>query len=165
MHSVLVLVLISALLLCISFPAVAGDCFTDFPNSGGYDNCNTCYQTLITALINTGDNKFKLNSAFFPSDAPSPIEVQVTYSDGINRTGDWHWIRDGVYVINLVDFFFYSSLAFSRPQWQKESITLELPLRCFEDVKGDTLSLERLTERVRCILARLQALQPYVTQC
>lgn len=141
MHSVLVLVLISVLQLSINIPTVAGDCFTDG------ENCDTCYQTLAISLINSGDNKYILSQAFFPTDSALPIQVDVVYTDGENMTEEYYWLKEGFYVIQPVELFFYRSLFFSRPQWRKESITLQLPRICFEAVESDLL--ERLTQRVR----------------
>ena len=64
------------LLVFISIPAVAGDCYDDPPNNKSYNNCATCYQTLANALINTGDNKYRLSSGFFPD---TPVQVRVEY--------------------------------------------------------------------------------------
>jgi hypothetical protein len=80
MHPLLVLLLTSVLQFCVSFPAVAGDCYDDPSNNNkSYDNCATCYQTLANALLNTEDNKYHLSNAFFPDDAVQPVEVQAVY--------------------------------------------------------------------------------------
>ena len=69
-----VMLLSTVLSACLSFRSVVGDCF-----NGSYDNCATCYQTLVNAMLNTDDNKYNLSKRFFPLDATSPVVVEVTY--------------------------------------------------------------------------------------
>ena len=145
MLPLLVLVLISALQLCIRFPAVAGDCYDEPPNNNSYDNCATCYQTLANALVNTGDNKYQLSGMFFPIDAVTPVQVEVTYISISNVTArKMYWLKGGFYVFQPVELILYRSLFFSPPSWRKESITLELPDQCFDKSKY----FHHITQRV-----------------
>ena len=80
------LVLVLILQLSISFPAVAGDCYNELSNKKfnySYDNCATCYQTLANALLNTGDNKYRLSKAFFPDDAVQPVVVKAVQTRNV----------------------------------------------------------------------------------
>ena len=158
MHSVLVLVLISVLQFSISFPAVSGDCYDDLPNNGSYDNCNTCYQTLVNALINTKDNKYHLGQAFFPDDAVTPVQVKIEYLC-INCTTinydthctdtTWYWLRGEFFIYQPLDIFLYRSLFFSPPHWRKKSASLYLPHQCFVCSNNSDAFFKYLTQRVR----------------
>ena len=44
------------------------------------------YQTFANALVNTGDNKYKLSKLFFPIDDIPPIQVEITYNSTSNVT-------------------------------------------------------------------------------
>ena len=100
------LLLSVVLQLCI--PALAGDCYD---NNENYDNCNTCYQTFVNALVNTGDNKYKLSKLFFPID---DIQVEITYNSTSNATEPrvWYWIKD------FMSFKLFSCLSFIHSSWQ-----------------------------------------------
>ena len=166
MHFVLVLVLISVLQFSISFPAVAGDCYDDPPNNGSYDNCNTCYQTLANALINTKDNKYHLGKTFFPDDAVRPVQVTVEYlctsapdtTDAncttiISNTSyidtTWYWLKGEFFVYQPLDIFLYRSLFFSPPTWRNASVQLYLPHQCFICSNTSAHFFGYLTQRVR----------------
>ena len=144
MHTPAVLVLI--LQLCIGFPAVAGDCFE--ANSKSYDNCKTCYQSFINALINTGDNKYLLSNAFFPIDAVPPVQVEVTYiSTATNlKNQTWHWLLGGFYIFQPLELFLHRSLFFSHPIWHRQTVNLTIPDICF-DIESDTF-FKYTTQRV-----------------
>ena len=148
MRRTLALVLISALQLCISFPAVAGDCYDEPPNHSSYDNCDTCYQTLANALINTGDNKYRLSETFFPITDVPPVQVEVTYNGSYDlmNASVWYWLKGGFYVFQPLELFIYRSLYFSPPTWRKGNVTLELPDQCFNSSWN---SFKYLTQRVR----------------
>ena len=167
MHSVLVLVLISVLQFSLCFPAVAGDCYDDPPNNGSYDNCNTCYQTLANALINTKDNKYHLGKTFFPDDAVTPVQVTVEYlCTSASDTADancttivnsntscidttWYWLKGEFFVYQPLDIFMYRSLFFSPPHWRKKSVQLYLPHQCFICSNNSANFFGYLTQRVR----------------
>ena len=124
------LVLVLILQFCISFPAVAGDCFDKPSNNKSYDNCGTCYQTLAHALLETEDNKYQLSKAFFPDDEVEPVEVQALYvpeeqcnttkycdsdQDSIDNTIiTWYWVTGEFYIYQPLQIFVYRSLFFSR---------------------------------------------------
>ena len=126
----IILLLSVVLQLCI--PTLAGDCYD---NNENYDNCNTCYQTFVNALVNTGDNKYKLSKLFFPIDDIPPIQVEITYNSihlmQLNRecgTG----LREDFMSFNL-----FSCLSFVHSSWQlrswRKSLSLVLPNNCFAD--------------------------------
>ena len=152
MHPVLSLALVLVLQLC--FPAVIGDCYDDeLDNNKSYNNCATCYQTLANALINTGDNKYRLSETFFPIASVQPVQVKVGY---VNRASnqtirEWYWLVGGFYLIQPLELFLYRSLFFSSPKWRQGGVILVLPEQCFDTY--DDLRAERhfrvLTQRVR----------------
>ena len=172
MHSVLVLVLISVLQFSISFPAVAGDCYDDpLKNNKSYDNCATCYQTLVNALIDTEDNKYHLGRTFFPDDDVKPVEVTVNYRPTVSDSDDnhdvncttnctthtftitrldttWYWIIGEFYVYQPLDVFMYRSLFFSPPMWRQQSVDLYLPRQCFKESGNYYNFFKYLTQRV-----------------
>ena len=43
-------------------------------------------QTFANALVNMGDNKYKLSKLFFPIDDIPPIQVEITYNSTSNVT-------------------------------------------------------------------------------
>jgi hypothetical protein len=153
-------VLCSLVCLCLWFSAVAGDCYDDPQgNNKSYDNCDTCYQTLANALINTGDNKYELSRRFFPDDQAAPIEVRVEYSpvsqsdsQSINkfaRNGSiiWYWLAGEFYVFQPLKLFLYRSLFFSPPFWRSQKVTLDIPENCLSVAPADFLTY--LTQRLK----------------
>ena len=158
------LVLVLILQFCISFPAVAGDCYDDPPNNKSYDNCATCYQTLANALLNTGDNKYQLGRAFFPDDAVPPLEVRAVYKPATqcntthncdsdlddNITNTWYWLTGKFYIYQHLDIFLYRSLFFSPPRWRQKCVILCLPDQCLSTMKSDDF-FKFLTQRVRSL--------------
>ena len=123
------LALLSVILLTVSLPLVVCDCY----NTDDYTNCATCYQTFANALVNTGDNKYRLSRAFFPIENAASVQVKVTYSSTSNETDPvtYFWIMGGFYVIQPLEVFLYRSLFFSPPTYRKESVTVVLPNECF----------------------------------
>ena len=154
-----VTVLCSLVCLCLWFSAVAGDCYDDPQgNNKSYDNCDTCYQTLVNALINTGDNKYQLSRRFFPDDQAAPIEVRVEYSpvsqsdsQSINNFAGngsiiWYWLAGEFYEYQPLKLFLYRSLFFSPPPWRSQKVTLNIPENCLSVAPADFLTY--LTQRV-----------------
>ena len=142
------LLLSVVLQLCI--PALAGDCYD---NNENYDNCNTCYQTFVNALVNTGDNKYKLSKLFFPIDDISPIQVEIIYNSTSNATEPrvWYWIKGGFYEFQPFQLFELRSLFLATPSWRK-SLSLVLPNNCFADYNktiSNKVFFQYATERVR----------------
>ena len=138
----LVFVTILGLGVILNLPTVVGDCFDNKENDKSYDNCATCFQTLANALINTGDNKYQLSNAFFPTTEVSPAQVTVTYvslNNDSNTTIEekWYWLNGGFYVYQPLRIFFYRSLLFSPPEWRKKSLILYLPGSCFDPTSND----------------------------
>ena len=150
----LLLMLISVLLqLCISFPAVAGDCYDDpLNNNKSYNNCATCYQTLANALVKTEDNKYNLSRTFFPINAPPPVQVKVMYVKSSDKMiqSTWYWLMGGFYVFQPLELFLYRSLFFSPPSLRRGSVTLILPDECFgKPLTHDTeIFFQYITQRV-----------------
>ena len=157
------LVLVLILQFCVSFPAVAGDCYDKPSNNKSFDNCATCYQTLSNALLDTEDNKYQLSNAFFPDDAVQPVEVQAVYvpetqcnttkyCDGEqhpddNTTSTWYWVTGEFYVYQPLQIFVYRSLFFSPPSWRQECVILCLPEQCLTETAQENF-FKFLTQRV-----------------
>ena len=135
--SVSAVVLLSALLLIVSFPAVTvatdEDCWDDpLADSKTYNNCTTCYQTFAKVLIYTANNKYNLSRAFFPINAVPPVQVRVTYHNmGSGNDSVWYWLVGGFYLFQPLELFLYRSLFFSHPTWRQQSLTILLPEQCF----------------------------------
>ena len=140
------LVPVLVLQLLITTPAVVGDCYDDPPNNKTYENCETCYQTLANALIDTGDNKHQLIKAFFPENQATPLEVRVEYvpesqckitnvcrdeNVSIKKNSTrWYWLVGEFYAYQPIDFFVYRSVFFAPPAWRQQCIVLCLPDVC-----------------------------------
>ena len=94
----------------------------------------TATQTFANALVNTGDNKYKLSKLFFPIDDISPIQVEITYNSTSNATEPrvWYWIKGGFYEFQPFQLFELRSLFLATPSWRK-SLSLVLPNNCFAE--------------------------------
>ena len=158
-----------AMLVQFSFtiPAATGDCYDDPDNNKTYNNCANCYQTLANALMNTGDNKYRLGQSFFPDNEVTSIQVRVEYvSNSIspcnttnarkicqhekekvaNRATRWYWLVGGFYIYQPLELFLHRSLLFSPPPWRKKCIVLCLPDECINHNVSDIF--QYLTQRV-----------------
>ena len=157
-----------------SFPTIAGDCYDSPLNNKSYDNCATCYQTLANALINTGDNKYRLGRSFSPDNAVTPVEVRVEYvpesqcnteifceadetphtepctpdeeDQPRNGTTRWYWLAEEFYAFQPLNLLEIRSLFFSPPSWRKECVVLCLPDECLLNISADFF--QYLTQRV-----------------
>ena len=143
--------------LCLSISAVIGDCYDEAPNNETYNNCKTCFQTFANALVNSGDNKYRISSVFFPIDNISPVQVKVTYISTSDATGRkiWYWLNGGFYIFQPLELFEFRSLFFSPPAWNKESVTILLPDNCFAnnnvnetDNNSNNIFFQYATQRV-----------------
>ena len=142
---------------------VAGDCYDDPPNNKSYNNCNTCYQTLANALINTGDNKYQLGRSFFPDNRAAPIEVEVIYTPthlsnkyiSGNDSAKWYWLAGEFYIFQPLKLFLYRSLFFSPPPWRSQKVILQLPHNCLSDAPKEFLMY--LTQRVSNLMGNIIA--------
>ena len=168
-----VLVLIVTLQFCITFPAVTGDCYDEtLDESNRYDNCDTCYQTLLNALIDTADNKYQLGEMFFPKDDVTPAQVEVIYMSSNERERNldcetlkntaqidtienfidftWYWLTGEIYVYQPLVLFQYRSLFFSPLRIRHKCVILYLPSTCLNS-SGQYYDefFEYLTQRVR----------------
>ena len=146
----------------IIISGVAGDCYDDPPNNKSYDNCVTCCQTLVNALINTGDNKYCLGQSFFPDDAATSIQVRVEYvplsqcnassecddenKNAGNSPTSWYWLAGEIYVYQPLELLLQRSLLFVPPTQRYKTIVLCLPDECIDDRRD--FFFEYLTQRV-----------------
>ena len=171
------LVLILILQLCIRFPAVAGDCYNETADRRKrYTNCETCYQTLANALIDTADNKYQLGEMFFPKDDVTPAQVEVIYMpssesernlncemlENTTRLNNniehhieftWYWLTGEIYVYQPVALFQYRSLFFTPLRIRHKCLILYLPSSCLNS-RGQYYD-EYLTQRARRSLIRV----------
>ena len=110
-------------------------------------------QTFANALVNTGDNKYKLSKLFFPIDDIPPIQVEITYNSTSNATEPrvWYWIKGGFYEFQPFKLFELRSLFLATPSWRK-SLSLVLPNNCFAEnnkTNSNKAFFQYATERVR----------------
>lgn len=145
-----VILLLAVLSACVSFQPVVGDCF-----NGSYDNCATCYQTLVNAMLNTDDNKYDLSRGFFPPDSTPPVVVRVKYhfkgcnvsrSNATHCDTVWYWTQGTFYIYQPLEIFMFRSLFFSPINSRQDSLDLNLPDEC--SVDGSQNFFKLLTQRV-----------------
>lgn len=138
------LVLVLPIVLAANLPTVVGDCY----NKQNYNNCATCYQTFANALVDTGDNKYRLSRAFFPTQSAVSVHVKVTYEDSSNITDNkiYFWITGGFYIIQPIEVFLYRSLFFSPPKYRAKNVTVILPNECFGAVSNPNDTTELVNE-------------------
>lgn len=133
-------------LLCLLHKATA-DC-----NSEG-KSCDQCYQTLASFLVNTSDNLYQLQRAFFPPKKTPSVFVTVTYnysSPNISNTTVWFWSAGIFYFYQPLRVFQFTSLFFGNPNWRRNNVTLTLPADC-ADAPDEFMEL--LTQLVStCVL-------------
>ena len=143
------------LIFCVA--SVSADCYTDIlPSSNNsviiespikYNNCDTCYRTLVNALLNTDNNKYNISTTMFPLDHVPPIYVEVYYvntddCETIKSTDIktfcesnpnrqlWYWTAGTFYVYQPLDVFYYRSLFFSDPSWRTGTLSVCIPADC-----------------------------------
>ena len=136
-------------LLCLLHKATA-DC-----NSEG-KSCDQCYQTLASFLVNTSDNLYQLQRAFFPPKKTPSIFVAVTYNYSSPNISNkiWFWSAGIFYFYQPLRVFQFTSLFFGNPNWRRNNVTLTLPADC---VNASDDFMELLTQLVSaCVLPHLK---------
>ena len=125
----------------------AADC-----NSEG-KSCDQCYQTLASFLVNTSDNLYQLQRAFFPPKKTPSVFVTVTYnysSPNISNTTVWFWSAGIFYFYQPLRVFQFTSLFFGNPNSRRNNVTLTLPPDC---ANAPDEFMELLTQLVStCVL-------------
>ena len=119
-------VFLLVVLLCLLHKATA-DC------SSEGKSCDECYQTLASCLVNTNDNLYQLQRAFFPPPKKTPsVFVAVTYSYNHPNISDqiWFWSAGIFYFYQPLRVFQFTSLFFGNPNWRRNNVTLTLPAHC-----------------------------------
>ena len=99
-----------------------------------YADCSTNFSTLERALFETGNNRFELISAFYPTrDSVSPfVNVKYNISEAeVNKCQNWIWTTSTFYLIESPDVFQFTSLLFVLPENKVHNLTLNLPTNCF----------------------------------
>lgn len=99
-----------------------------------YTDCSSNFSTLERALFETGNNRFELISAFYPTRDSISAFVNVKYNiseaEG-NGCQNWIWTTSTFYLIESPDVFQFTSLLFVQPENKVHTLTLELPNNCF----------------------------------
>ena len=111
--------------------------------------CRDNYEKLADTLLKTGNNKYQLSVAFFPTERTPPTFVEVIYVyDDINMTNEtWLWSLGAFYFFQPLDVFQFTSLLFGNPaEFRSGTVTLKLPADC---ANAQVPIMETLTERVR----------------
>ena len=125
-------------------------------NSEG-KSCDQCYQTLASFLVNTSDNLYQLQRAFFPPKKTPSVFVAVTYIYSSPNVSNetvtynysspnvsnetvtynysspnqiWFWSAGIFYFYQPLRVFQFTSLFFGNPNWRRNNVTLTLPADC-----------------------------------
>ena len=131
------------LIFCVA--SVSADCYNDSAKT--YNNCDTCYRTLVNAVLNTDNNKYNISTTMFPLDHVPPIYVEVYYvntddCETIKSTDIktfcesnpncqlWYWTAGTFYIYQPLDVFYYRSLFFSDPSWRTGTLSVCIPTEC-----------------------------------
>ncbi len=137
--------------------------------ASAYENCATQRLALLHALFKTGDNLNRLDEAFYPPKDGLTRYIRVNY-DFLNSNGSndgncsvsYRWAVGAFLFIQPPELFTYTSLFFSIPSNNVESVTLTLPYECRELVHyneecscSKSPVLRKLTLQVKCLLANL----------
>ena len=119
------------------------------------DSCSECYSTLVRELLQDERNYLTLQNAFFPPTSTTPVFVTVSYQYGNDTScrydGDnnypctYFWSSDVYFFFHPVRVIQFTSLLFSDPSLQYDSIVLFLPEEC-RSAKNSSMIL--LTQRV-----------------
>ena len=128
----------------------AADC-----NSEG-KSCDQCYQTLASFLVNTSDNLYQLQRAFFPPKKTPSVFVAVTYTYSSPNISNqiWFWSAGIFYFYQPLQVFQFTSLFFGNPNWRRNNVTLTLPASC---ANAPDEFMELLTQLVStCVLPHLK---------
>ena len=122
-----------------------------------YANCTTNFTQLEKALIETDNNRYDIIKAFYPPRKKPSIYVDVKYKfgDGDNQIiENWIWATTYFYFIQPPSLFVFTSLVFSYPTEQTQSLSLSLPAECSINESTTTSKcrqnpmLDVLTQRV-----------------
>ena len=148
-------VVLLVVLTCLLHEAMA-DC-----NSEG-ESCDRCYQTLASFLVNTSNNLYQLQRAFFPPNRAPSVFVTVTYSytsnlNNVSNHSDigntsshtWYWSTGVFYLFQPPQVFQFTSLLFGIPYFRTGNVTVVLP----EDCKNAPQPhMESLTQMVSVVM-------------
>ena len=142
-----------------------------------YADCSNNFVTLEKALFETGNNRFELISAFYPTrETISPfVNVKYNFNNFKNDEGEivendcqnWIWTTSTFYLIESPDVFQFSSLLFVRLDSKIHTLTLNLPTDCFnlttvcDTNTTETKMMELLTRRVSWCMNRSIAYNYY----
>ena len=105
-------------------------------SSTNYSDCPNKLSVLERSLYEFADNELKLNRAFFPPRQPSSRYINVTYTFEKSEPSDpdcavsYTWSVGGFLLIQPPSLFKFSSLLFSVPVNDLQSIELILPHEC-----------------------------------
>ena len=116
-------------------------------NVSSYEDCAKKRNILLNALFETDGNLFELDRVFFPTRIPTSRYIRVKYtfldSDDIdldegNCSVTYIWAVGGFLFIQPPKVFQFTSLLFSTPANDLESLNLTLPSECRPLVMNET---------------------------
>ena len=130
--------------------------YEDLSQESKYEECGTKKSVLLQALFETGDNMFKLGNVFFPARQSTSRYIKVNYHfNGTDCDVTYFWALGGFLLIQPPTIFQFTSLLFSTPANNLESVNLILPRECLPLVGDDDCTcanndttLTRFTEQV-----------------
>lgn len=104
--------------------------------TSGYGDCGTKLSTLESALYETGDNLYHLNSIFYPPSERTSRFIRVIYTflnesghvDGCNIS--YIWAIGGFLFFQPPTLFQVNSLFFNYPNNKLTTLFLKLPHEC-----------------------------------
>ena len=102
-----------------------------------YEDCATNYSVLERAVLNTGNNLFKLRTTFYPPDKNNPLYVSVKYkflntsNSTTLKTADYRWSSASLFHTIPPHTIRYLSLLFCYIENNRiVDLELELPGEC-----------------------------------
>lgn len=101
-------------------------------NQSPYIDCTTNFTQLERALLETDNNRYKIIKAFYPPRGRPSVYVDIEYrfGDDDNQTEKWIWTAAPFYYIQPPSMFVFTSLCFSNPTEEMESVSLHFPAEC-----------------------------------
>ena len=145
---------------------------TSCDGASNYSDCGTNYTTLERALLDTGDNYYKIWTTFYPPGSSSPLYIDITYNfqdqeDGsyTNDTISFISVASAVFLKQPPNVFGLTSLFFGETVRSKiVTLNLTFPHECrvlvneIDSVPSSFLDV--LTQRVsaQCVHAKFSML-------
>ena len=118
------------------------------------DSCTQCYKSLVVEVLSRDSNAYNLQQAFFAPSGSVPVFVTVRYHY-VNESNHvmnpdspvvYFWSSAIYFFFHPVKIFQFTSLLFSDPALQTESLDLQLDASC--NGTSDSEYMILLTQRV-----------------